>query len=106
MLTRPPRDHCQKPIFFSVFFCFVLLQGVIQRSYNAYAVRVRDTNPVPTPGRGFGGLVQGADKGGGTLKIVPANETTHGVLCIEMRIRLYSDGAMSKLLENLAKVRR
>ncbi|CAN0184392.1 unnamed protein product, partial [Scytosiphon promiscuus] len=90
--------------------CYFNMRGqekghrVIQRSYNAFAVRVQDTNSVPaTPGRAFGGLVQGADKGGGTLKVVPATETTHGVLCIEMRIRLYSDGAMSKLLDRLAQ---
>ncbi|CAN0393535.1 unnamed protein product [Ectocarpus sp. 12 AP-2014] len=36
-------------------------------------------------------------------KVVPAEETTEGVLCIEMRIRMYHDGAMSKLLEKLSK---
>ncbi|CAM9738875.1 unnamed protein product, partial [Ectocarpus fasciculatus] len=78
--------------------------GVIQRSYNAYAVRVRDTNPTPAAGGMImGGLSHGSDKGAGTLKVIPANQTTDGVLCIEMRIRLYHDGAMSKLLERLAK---
>ncbi|CAN0025142.1 unnamed protein product, partial [Ectocarpus sp. 6 AP-2014] len=78
--------------------------GVIQRSYNAYAVRVRDTNPTPTAGGMLmGGLSHGSDKGAGTLKVVPASQTTEGVLCIEMRIRLYHDGAMSKLLERLAQ---
>lgn len=82
-------------------------QGVIQRSYNAYAVRVRDTNPSPPAGGMLmGGLSHGSDKGAGTLKVFPANQTTDGVLCIEMRIRLYHDGAMSKLLEKLAKVPR
>lgn len=79
-------------------------QGVIQRSYNAYAVRVQDSSSPPTPGGGLGGLPHGGDKGAGTLKIVPAGQTTEGVLCIEMRIRLYHDGAMSKILEKLAKV--
>ncbi|CAB1106569.1 unnamed protein product [Ectocarpus sp. CCAP 1310/34] len=60
---------------------------------------------VPTPGVMMGGLSQGSDKGPGTLKVVPAGETKEGVLCIEMRIRLYTDGAMSKLLESLAKVK-
>lgn len=77
---------------------------MIQRSYNAYAVRVQDTNPNPTAGGMMGGLSHGADKGAGTLRVVPASETKEGVLCIEMRIRLYNDGAMSKLLEKLAKV--
>ncbi|CAM9152625.1 unnamed protein product [Ectocarpus sp. 12 AP-2014] len=77
--------------------------GVVQRSYNAYAVRVQDTSGSLTPGAMMGGLSQGSDKGSGTLKVVPAGETKAGVLCIEMRIRLYTDGAMSKLLENLAK---
>ncbi|CAM9957735.1 unnamed protein product, partial [Ectocarpus sp. 8 AP-2014] len=36
-------------------------------------------------------------------KVVPAEETTEGILCIEMRIRMYHDGAMSKLLEKLSK---
>lgn len=79
---------------------------MVQRSYNAYAVRVQDTNPntSQTPGGGLGGLSHGLDRGAGTLKVVPASQTTEGVLCIEMRIRLYHDGAMSKILENLAKV--
>lgn len=33
-----------------------------------------------------------------------ADETTEGILCIEMRIRMYHDGAMSKLLEKLSEV--
>lgn len=37
---------------------------------------------------------------------MPASETAEGVLCIELRIRMYHDGAMSKLLENLSKVRK
>lgn len=59
-----------------------------------------------TPGGGLGGLSHGLDKGAGTLKVIPAGQTTEGVLCIEMRIRLYHDGAMSKILEKLAKVGR
>ncbi|CAM9298493.1 unnamed protein product [Ectocarpus sp. 4 AP-2014] len=77
--------------------------GLVQRSYNAYAVRVQDTSESPTPGAMMGGLSQGSGKGPGTLKVVPAGETKAGILCIEMRIRLYTDGAMSRLLENLAK---
>ena len=38
-------------------------------------------------------------------KVVPASKTTEGALCIELRIRAYHDGAMSKLLEKLSKVR-
>lgn len=39
-------------------------------------------------------------------KVVPASETAEGVLCIELRIKMYHDGAMSKLLEKLSKVRK
>lgn len=39
------------------------------------------------------------------LKVVPADESPYGELCVEMRIRLYPDGAMSRLLERLATVR-
>lgn len=38
------------------------------------------------------------------LRVVPASQTGEGILCIEMRIRLYNDGTMSQLLERLAKV--
>lgn len=38
------------------------------------------------------------------LKVVPAEDTTEGILCIEIRVRMYHDGAMSKILEKLAKV--
>eukprot|EP00904_Undaria_pinnatifida_P011388 jgi/Undpi1/737/HiC_scaffold_10.g04201.m1 len=47
---------------------------VVQRSYNAFAVRV-----------------------------VPASLSSEGELCIEMRIRIYPDGAMSNLLLQLVK---
>eukprot|EP00752_Nemacystus_decipiens_P001683 g1633.t1 len=69
-------------------------KGVIQRSYNAFAVRVQ--------GLGDGG-VAGGKAVTGTPRVIPAKETTEGVLCIEMRIRLYHDGAMSQLLDRLAK---
>ena len=59
-----------------------------------------DTAPA-TPG---GGVRGGGGTGAGTRTIFPAKETDTGALCIEMRIRLYPDGAMSKLLEELAKV--
>lgn len=71
-------------------------QGVIQRSYNAYAVRVQ--------GMGNGGVGGSGKAASGMPKVTPAKETTEGLLCIEMRIRLYHDGAMSQLLERLAKV--
>lgn len=92
-----------------MFFFFLHCQGVVQRSYNAYAVRVQDANQFGQPqtpggGLGLGGLTHGSDKGAGTLKVIPAGQTTEGILCIEMRIRLYHDGAMSKILEKLAKV--
>lgn len=102
--TPPP--HAETTNRVHSFRC---CQGVVQRSYNAYAVRVQDTNPsnhpqTPGGGLGLGGLTHGLDKGRGTLKVIPANQTTEGILCIEMRIRLYHDGAMSKILEKLAKV--
>ena len=59
----------------------------MQRSYNAFAVRVQGE--------------EGVDR-----RVVPAGETGEGELCIEMRIRLYSDGLMSSLLLQLIKVRR
>lgn len=37
-------------------------------------------------------------------RVVPAEESSKGQLCVEMRIRLHEDGAMSKLLEQLANV--
>lgn len=38
-----------------------------------------------------------------TRKVITASDTSEGELCIEMRIRHYNDGAMSKLLASLAK---
>ncbi|CAM9319898.1 unnamed protein product [Pylaiella littoralis] len=70
-------------------------KGIIQRSYNAYAVRVQESDG--------GGVVGGGRKG--TPRVVPASETTNGELCVEMRIRIYHDGAMSQLLEQLAKAK-
>ncbi|CAM9611990.1 unnamed protein product, partial [Ascophyllum nodosum] len=81
--------------------CYVNMQGVIQRAYNAYAVRVQGLEPT-TPG---GERVDGDKAGGlgaGELRILPARETSEGMLCVETRIRLYPDGAMSKLLDELA----
>lgn len=37
-------------------------------------------------------------------RVVPAEESSKGQLCVEMRIRLHEHGAMSKLLEQLADV--
>ncbi|CAM9831972.1 unnamed protein product [Ectocarpus sp. 4 AP-2014] len=73
-------------------------KGVVQRAYNAFAVRLVDVEP-PTPG----GRVAWSKGSAKLPKIVPAGETTEGILCIEMRIRMYHDGAMSKLLEKLSK---
>jgi len=42
--------------------------------------------------------------GAETYAVIPARETNSGLLCIEVRVRLYHDGAMSKLLEALSKV--
>lgn len=56
-------------------------------------------------GLGDGGVAGSGKAATGTPKVIPATETTEGLLCIEMRIRLYHDGAMSQLLERLAKVR-
>lgn len=67
-------------------------------------MRVLDSQASTTPGGGIkaGG---GGGAGAGTLTVVPAGQSTEGILCIEMRIRIYHDGAMSKLLEKLANVR-
>lgn len=153
---RLPRTHAT-PAYPSI-----PTQGVVQRAYNAFAVRVQGLEP-PTAGGGplwRGGRGKGASKmpkvrllwprtaridlasrhqthsvPGGTFrqtivraqtidnqrrsandafvlflcrsharKVVPAQETTEGTLCIEMRIRMYHHGAMSKLLEKLSKV--
>lgn len=60
-------------------------QTVVQRAYNAFAVRVLDEE--------------------GKRRVVPALESSEGVLCVEMMIRLYRDGLMSGLLAQLIKVR-
>lgn len=59
---------------------------MVQRSYNAFAVRVQS-------GEGI------------KRQVVPACGTREGELCIEMRIKIYPDGVMSNLLLKLAKVR-
>lgn len=79
----------------------MISQGVIQRPYNAFAVRVLDSEP-PEPGRSS---TRGGGLGVGTRKVVPATQTNEGALCIEMRIKLYPYGAMSKVLDKLANVR-
>lgn len=60
-------------------------QAVVQRSYNAFAVRVLGDSS-------------------SERRVVPANEAAEGILCIEMRIRLYPGGLMSGLLSRLIKV--
>ena len=40
----------------------------------------------------------------GKVRVVPAVDPREGSLCVEMRIRFYKDGAMSKLLDRLPKV--
>ena len=64
----------------------IMEQTLVQRSYNAFAVRVQA-------------------EWGRERRVVPAEETDEGDLCIEMRIRLHSDGLMSNLLSQLIKVR-
>lgn len=59
---------------------------MVQRSYNAYAVRVQTEE-------------------GTKQRVVPAGDTSEGELYIEMRIRLYPDGLMSNLLLRLIQVR-
>ncbi|CAM9873790.1 unnamed protein product, partial [Ectocarpus sp. 6 AP-2014] len=58
---------------------------------------------LPDPGSDNGGALTRKRQGTGDAQGYPAGETKAGVLCIEMRLRLHTDGAMSKLLENLAK---
>ncbi|CAM9875878.1 unnamed protein product [Sphacelaria rigidula] len=83
-------------------------QGVVQRAYNAFAVRVKlasGSESTPVSPRDAGAGDEGGPPGSGARgerQVVPANETTEGILCIEMRIRHYHDGAMSQLLEKLA----
>lgn len=57
----------------------------MERSYNAFPVR----------------MVTDED---GERRVVPAGETSEGDSCIEMRIRIDPDGAMSSLLMQLVKV--
>ena len=66
------------------------------------------TNQKPLVGESTGRGRGGRDGGGNertVLKVVPADESSYGDLGVEMRIRLYPDGAMSKLLEEVANVR-
>lgn len=88
-------------------------QGVVQRAYNAFPVRVKLASSPDSSASGDrnGAVVSGAAGGAAVAaataaerKVVPANETSEGTLCIEMRIRHYHDGAMSQLLEKLANV--
>ncbi|CBN76583.1 delta-9 desaturase [Ectocarpus siliculosus] len=74
---RLPR-YRQKPVY-------VARQTVVQRAYNAFAVRVLDEE--------------------GKRRVVPSLESSEGVLCVEMRIRLYPDGLMSGLLAHLIKAK-
>lgn len=53
---------------------------------------------------GFGGKNAGGSTTEGAVRVVPAVESREGLLCVEMRIRLYKDGAMSKLLNQLPNV--
>lgn len=83
------------------------MQSLVQRAYNAYAVRVVDEPSDASPSGGAQKAVEKrvvqiedpTNQGG-----AGAGRTQAGELCIELRIRLYNDGAMSKLLEQLAKV--
>ncbi|CAM9823746.1 unnamed protein product, partial [Discosporangium mesarthrocarpum] len=105
LLTRFRLDRSKRPVYSYIFRCPGQAQSlvqaitgicyfnmritrasgqVVQRSYNAYAVRVQ-----------FG-------KKGEVVSVLPAAETEEGELCVEMRIRLYSDGSMSNLLEIMA----
>lgn len=58
---------------------------MVQRAYNAFAVRV-------------------VSKEGDKRQVLPFHDISEGEPCIEMRIRLYPDGAMSNLLKQLIKV--
>lgn len=69
-------------------------QGVVQRAYNAYPVRLQER------------LVESTSKlirSRVREKVVSTADIAEGELCIEMRIRHYEDGAMSKLLASLAE---
>eukprot|EP00904_Undaria_pinnatifida_P011031 jgi/Undpi1/7058/HiC_scaffold_21.g09532.m1 len=97
----PSDSKIKRPVYRYIFSCPGQAQalGVVQRSYNAFPVRVQDTL-ASTTSRGVTGA--GARAGSGTRTVTPAGETTEGTLCIELRIRLHRDGTMSKLLDNLA----
>lgn len=91
--SQPRKDNHSEEIMASVFPRYLLNrccrfdagQGVVQRSYTAFAAR----------------LV--VDEGTGERRVFSMGETSEGVPCIEMRIRILPDGAMSKLLVQLMK---
>ncbi|CAM9198778.1 unnamed protein product [Choristocarpus tenellus] len=105
LLMRVRVDKSNRPVYSYIFSCPGKAQAlveavrgvcyfnmritrasgqVVQRSYNAFAVRVQH------------------GRGGESGKVAHASETEEGELCVEMRIRLYADGSMSNLLEKLA----
>lgn len=122
ILEHSPREHVALacPVVLAVYhlahsretlapdgFPACMAQTVIQRAYNASAVRVIDEQSDDSSH----GEVQKAEK----RELIPvedpscedepvAGDRMGGQLCIEMRICLYDDGTMSKLLEQLAKV--
>ncbi|CAM9611707.1 unnamed protein product, partial [Ascophyllum nodosum] len=98
--------------------------SVVQRSYNATVVRVIrldasgggfSLEPPRTPAASPGNAAHAEDDPAvgsgitdsgtevmtkeGKVRVVPAVEPREGSLCVEMRIRFYKDGAMSKLLD-------
>eukprot|EP00904_Undaria_pinnatifida_P011027 jgi/Undpi1/7054/HiC_scaffold_21.g09528.m1 len=96
----PIDSPTERPVYRYIFSCPGQAQamGVVQRSYNAFAVKVQDS-PASTSSRG---VKRAGSTEAGTRTVIPAGKTTEGPLCIELRIRLHQDGTMSNLLEALA----
>lgn len=104
--ARATLDHC------TVSFAYVFVslpssalgsQSMVERSYNAYAVKVQDASPSTTDSASVYSTLNGNIK-----SVVPVGdahgESAEGDLCVEIRVRLYHDGVMSKLLERLTNV--
>lgn len=93
----------------------VTVQSLVQRSYNAFTVRVKNvvgtsssssSSPDVTGSRTISRTLKGEEK----ILVAAGDQDEEddedvGELCVELRIRLYPDGAMSKLLEQLPHVR-
>lgn len=100
--SAPDRSECLTPPHANTNTPFPPVQhtqGVVQRSYNAFPVYLRGatpddyTNLGPRPGPCK------------TVAVTDTTDISQGEVCIEMWIRQYSNGVMSRMLQRIAKVR-